>query len=147
VGTKTLKAGTDYTVAYKNNTNVGTATVTVTGKGSYTGTKSATFKITQAANTAKAAKTTVSKTIKVATAKRAAQKVTLPKVTSKFGKAVWKVSTKDKKKVLTLKSGKVVVKKGAKKGTYYIKLKATVAATKNYKSATTKVVTVKVVVK
>ncbi|MBQ2093452.1 MAG: hypothetical protein II190_02590, partial [Ruminococcus sp.] len=44
-GTKTLTSGTDYTVAYSNNTNVGTATVTVTGKGSYKGTKKATFKI------------------------------------------------------------------------------------------------------
>lgn len=31
-----LTAGVDYTVKYKNNTNVGTATVTITGKGNYT---------------------------------------------------------------------------------------------------------------
>ena len=43
---KTLTEGTDYTVAYKNNTNVGSATVTVTGKGNYTGTKTAQFTIT-----------------------------------------------------------------------------------------------------
>jgi len=42
---KTLKKGTDYSVSYKNNKNIGTATVTVTGKGSYTGTKKATFSI------------------------------------------------------------------------------------------------------
>jgi hypothetical protein len=35
---KTLKKGTDYTVTYKNNTKVGTATVTITGKGDYSGT-------------------------------------------------------------------------------------------------------------
>ena len=35
----------DYTVSYKNNKNAGTATVTVTGKGKYAGTKTATFKI------------------------------------------------------------------------------------------------------
>ena len=40
-GTKTLVNGTDYTVAYSNNTNAGTATVTVTGKGICTGTKTA----------------------------------------------------------------------------------------------------------
>ena len=56
LGTTTLKNGTDYTVAYKNNTKVGTATVTITGKGSYTGTISKTFKI----NTASIAKATVS---------------------------------------------------------------------------------------
>ena len=43
-GTKLVK-GTDYTVSYKNNTKAGTATVTITGKGNYTGTKTATFKI------------------------------------------------------------------------------------------------------
>ena len=44
-GTTTLTEGTDYTIAYSDNTNVGTATVTVTGKGNYTGTKTATFSI------------------------------------------------------------------------------------------------------
>lgn len=42
-----LEKGTDYTVTYTNNTNVGTATVKITGKGSYTGTLTTTFKITQ----------------------------------------------------------------------------------------------------
>ncbi len=42
---KTLKKNTDYTVSYKNNQNVGTATVTIKGKGGYAGTKSVTFKI------------------------------------------------------------------------------------------------------
>jgi hypothetical protein len=46
-GTTTeLTLGTDYTVAYTNNVNVGTATVTVTGKGNYAGTKTVTFQIT-----------------------------------------------------------------------------------------------------
>ncbi len=48
VGSTTLKNGTDYTLSYKNNKSVGTATITITGKGSYTGTKSVTFKITKA---------------------------------------------------------------------------------------------------
>ena len=42
---KTLREGTDYTLSYKNNLEVGTATVTVTGKGNYAGTKTATFQI------------------------------------------------------------------------------------------------------
>ena len=44
-GTRTLKKGTDYAVAYKNNKAIGTATATVTGKGKYTGTKKVTFSI------------------------------------------------------------------------------------------------------
>jgi len=45
-GSVTLIKGTDYTLAYSNNTNVGTAMVTVTLKGNYTGTISKTFHIT-----------------------------------------------------------------------------------------------------
>ncbi|MBR1812187.1 MAG: S-layer homology domain-containing protein, partial [Lachnospiraceae bacterium] len=44
----TLSPETDYTVSYENNINKGTATVKVTGKGNYSGTKTATFSITAA---------------------------------------------------------------------------------------------------
>lgn len=44
-GNKKLVSGTDYTVTYKNNTKPGKATVTITGKGNYTGTKTVTFNI------------------------------------------------------------------------------------------------------
>jgi len=44
-GNNTLICNTDYTLKYSNNINAGTAVVTVTGKGNYTGTKTATFKI------------------------------------------------------------------------------------------------------
>lgn len=45
-GGRTLKNGTDFTVSYKNNTEPGTATLKVTGKGNYSGSVSKTFKIT-----------------------------------------------------------------------------------------------------
>ena len=45
----TLTAGTDFTVSYAGNTNVGTATVKVTGIGEYKGEKSTTFTINKAA--------------------------------------------------------------------------------------------------
>lgn len=45
-GTKVLGKNTDYSITYTNNKNVGTATVTVTGLGNYSGTKTASFKIT-----------------------------------------------------------------------------------------------------
>ena len=40
-----LTTGTDYEVTYKDNTNAGTATVVITGKGRYAGTKTVTFTI------------------------------------------------------------------------------------------------------
>ena len=43
----TLVKNTDYTVKYENNVEIGTATVTVTGKGNYTGTIKKTFTITE----------------------------------------------------------------------------------------------------
>ena len=45
LGSKTLKLGTDYSVKYANNIAKGTATVTITGKGHYTGQAKGTFKI------------------------------------------------------------------------------------------------------
>lgn len=45
-GTKTLALGKDYTLAYSDNVKVGTATISITGKGSYKGTIQKTFKIT-----------------------------------------------------------------------------------------------------
>lgn len=46
-GDTALTEGTDYTVSYTSNVNVGTATVTVTGKGAFNGTLKKTFTITQ----------------------------------------------------------------------------------------------------
>ena len=45
MGSKVLKNGTDYTVKYSNNNQLGTGTVTVTGKGAYSGTLKKKFKI------------------------------------------------------------------------------------------------------
>ena len=53
-GTKLLRNGQDYTVTYSKNVDVGTATVTVTGKGDYTGTSAVKFVIVKANNTIKA---------------------------------------------------------------------------------------------
>lgn len=47
-GSATLTSGKDYTLSYKNNKRAGTATVTITGKGKYTGKRQETFKIVYA---------------------------------------------------------------------------------------------------
>lgn len=44
-GTTKLKKGRDYTIAYKDNVEVGTATATLTGMGNFSGTKKLTFAI------------------------------------------------------------------------------------------------------
>ena len=47
LGSKTLRKGTDYTLSYSKNVNVGTAKVTIKGKGSYDGSITRSFKITK----------------------------------------------------------------------------------------------------
>ncbi len=44
---KTLKVGTDYTLSYSKNKAVGTGTVTVTGKGNFTGSRALSFRIVE----------------------------------------------------------------------------------------------------
>ena len=53
---KSLESGTDFTTSYSNNVKVGTANITVTGKGDYTGSVSSTFKITRGQATVKKVK-------------------------------------------------------------------------------------------
>ncbi len=60
---KTLVFNTDYTVSYGNNIQVGTAKVTVTGKGNYTGSKTVDFTIVEAAAEKPAASIICRKTV------------------------------------------------------------------------------------
>ena len=53
LGGKTLKKGTDYTISYSNNKNVGDATFTIKGKGDYRGSITRTFGIFPQATTLK----------------------------------------------------------------------------------------------
>ena len=120
-GTK-LKLNTDYTLKYANNTKVGTATVTITGKGCYTGTKKVTFKIVKAASTVKLVAQT-----KTYTGKAIAYSGKVTKTGSK-GKVTYKYYS-DKACKKAVKASKV---KAA--GTYYVK--ATLAADANHNGAT-----------
>lgn len=49
---RTLVKGTDYTVSYRNNINAGTATITITAAGNYSGSVSVTFTIAKAGSDA-----------------------------------------------------------------------------------------------
>ncbi|WP_028510368.1 leucine-rich repeat protein [Ruminococcus sp. NK3A76] len=128
VGSKTLKAGTDYTVTYKNNKAIGKATVTITGKGNYQGTISKAFKINPKKTAVKKVTSPKTKKIKVTYSKVAG--VTGYEIaystTAKFTKATTKtVAVKGTSKTIgKLKKGK----------TYYVKVRTykTVSGTKYY---------------
>ena len=128
----TVLGSADYTAAFKNNTNVGVATVTVTGKGSYRGSNTATFTIAPAAQTITPAKATY--TVKFNKVKKKNQTIAVKFNANGGGKITYAAAKSGK--VSIAKNGKVTVKKGAKKKTYTLNVKVTAAATGNYKAAT-----------
>ncbi len=66
---KTLVKNKDYTISFKNNTSIGTATITIKGKGNYTGTKTITFKIVPKTVTKPKISSTTSSSIKLSWSK------------------------------------------------------------------------------
>lgn len=117
VGGKTLKAGTDYTLSYKNNTKIGTATVTIKGKGKYSGSVSKTFKVCPPKTTLKSASSPAKGKLKVKYTKEknaTAYQITYS-TSSSFAKSktASKSSAKLTKTISGLKSGK----------TYYVKVR------------------------
>jgi len=145
---RTLKAGTDYDVSYLNNVNAGAATIVITGKGGYTGKKSAAFKINKA--TQPMAATGKSKTVKAKSLKKksvAAKKLIVVKKAK--GKVTYKNVSKSKmlkKFKVNSKNGAITIPKGTKTGTYKLQVKATAKGNANYKSGS-KIIEVKIRVK
>jgi len=145
-GETALVAGTDFTVAYEDNVNVGTAKAILTAAGGkYVGTKIIEFKIAKANQPMKVT-FTATKSYKAKALKKAKKSFTAVKVTKNQGKVSYKVTFKGKaKKALSFSKGKVTVKKGAKKGTYKLTVKVTAKGNANYKSGSkSKTITVKV---
>ncbi len=153
---RTLKAGTDYALSYKNNVNAGTATMTVTGKGNYRGTASRTFKISKAVNPLNVKGKTA--TVKLSKLKNADQKLKAAKYikTVKAGQGTIKYTLSSAKKgsksfkknfKVDSKTGKLTVKKGLKKGKYKLKIKVKAAGNGNYSASAEKIITVTINVK
>ena len=137
---KTLKNGTDYTVSCSNNKSIGTATVKIAGKGSYTGTITKTFKI----NPAK-------QEIQKLTAKSKAFFVDWAQKGSATGYEIQyatnsKFTSAKKVTITNKKTDKTTVSKLSGKKKYYVRVRSytTVKGTKYYgawsasKSVTTK---------
>lgn len=110
--------------------NAGTYKITIKGIGNYSGTTTVTYKIKKAKQKIKTS--TKAKTYKASTIKKKGKKFNL-KTKAIRKKVTYKVRGKKsaKKYIKVSKKGKVTIKKGIKKGTYKIVIKA--KATKNYK--------------
>ena len=128
-GDTTLVNGTDYTLSYKNNTNAGTASVIITGIGSYTGSVTKEFTIKKIANTITAKSFTRTYSTK-------AQSFDLG-VKIKSGTPTYKSSSSS---VTVSKAGKVTVKA---KFMGKVTITITAPANTNY-TATTKKITITV---
>ena len=141
LGKVTLTEGTDYTVAYKNNTKVGTAKAVITGKGKYTGSLTKSFNINPQATTLSAVTSPKSKNIKVTWKKKATQttgyQIQYCK-TNKFKKGATKTVT-----VKNNKSTAKTVANFAGKTKYYVRVRTYKTVNgKNYYSAWTAAKTV-----
>lgn len=125
-GSKTLKAGTDYTVKYSGNTNAGTGKITLTGKGDYAGSVSKAFTINKASPSISLAAQTATYTGKaIAYSGKVTKKGSSGNVTYSY------YSDAACKKAVKAANVKNV-------GTYYVK--ATLAADANHNAATSKAV-------
>ncbi len=118
-GSTKLTKDTDYTVSYSNNTNAGTATVTVKGKGNYTGTLKKNFTISKASGSV--------------TAKAKSTEIVQGKTTTitASGKGTLSYSSSNKS-IATVNSKGTVTAKAPGKVTITVKA----AGNSNYKSAT-----------
>ena len=121
--TVTLVQGTDYTVSYSNNKAIGTATVTITGTGSYSGSVAKTFTIKPAKVTLKSVKA----------GKKGSKKLTVKWTTTAAGKksgVKYQVAYKKKGakgwsyKTVSAKTYSKVLKKLKKGKKYQVKVRA-----------------------
>ena len=115
-GSKTLKNGTDYKISYSSNKKVGTAKITITGKGNYTGTKKISFKIKPVAAVKVKAASTTYDSIRLSWNKASgAKSYTIYRASSKKGKYT---------KLATVKTTSYTNKKLKAGKTWYYKVKA-----------------------
>ena len=130
-GKTVLKKGRDYTVAYENNLNAGTARAIITLKGKYSGTAVADYKIRKADQEIQV--TAKTGTVKHRDVRKKAQKIPdLIAVTGAKGKITYAVVSGPEYFSIGQKTGIVTVRKDTPKGTYKINVKVTVKGTKNY---------------
>jgi methionine-rich copper-binding protein CopC len=136
--TVTLKEGTDYKVVSAAHKVAGSHVISIQGINNYEDklTVKNAYTIKKKAQSIK-----VSTKYKAVAAKTFKKKSKSYKISTTGVKEKGKVTYKTNSKKITVKNGKITLKKGIKKGTY--KVTVTVAATDNYKK-TTKTLTIKV---
>ncbi len=140
-GDTLLRKGTDYTVTYAGNVKPGTATATIKGKGSYTGSIKLSFKITKIAQSPTVKAKAVAVKYATVKSKKVGVKVSyyLAAKNLKGTVSIKKVAGDAKVTVSSATNG-LIIAKGTKKGTHKIKVRITAAGTSIYKKYTKDVV-------
>ena len=115
-----LISASNYTVSYKNNKNVGKATVTIKFKGNYSGSKTLSFTINPKA-TSVSKLTTASKSLKVSIKKQSTQ-VTGYEMQYSTSKKFTKSTTKTKT-IKSYKTTSTTIKSLKAKKTYYVRVR------------------------
>jgi len=143
----TLRAGVDYSIAYKDNKNAGTAVAVVAGRGNYQGSKNVKFVIAKAKNPMKLK--AVEKTL---TARSLAKKSRTIKVLQFQERARGKLSyanasSASVQKAVSVDSstGALTVKQGTKARSYTVRIRVSAAGDSNHLAAS-KTMSTKVIV-
>ena len=132
-GDTLLTLDKDYKLTYSNNIKPGTATVTVTGMGSYTGSREITFQILE-----KAHKWSSWKTVKAATALKAGQK----QRTCEYCEKTEKAAINKLKATIKLSMTSILLKKGQTTTAFKVTGLAKGDKVKSYSSANKKIATI-----
>lgn len=147
MGGKELVRGTDYSISYADNVQVGTATMTLVGKGLFNGTKSVSFAIEKAINSlaASAKKTSVAIKYNANKPTTIASNISVSKAHGAISYTNASTNSISKAFSVDNSTGKVSVPKGTKVGTYSITIRISAAGDANHKLGS-KTVSYKIVV-
>ena len=129
-GTKTLTSGKDYTLTYKNNVNVGTATAVITGINNYSGTIELEFTIAPASSVI----TVTPATIAITKGQKATATVTYN------GDGELSIATNNSEVVSAVLNGRTITITGTNAGTAIITVSATAGS--NHAAPASKTITV-----
>lgn len=140
IGDTELEADTDYAISYKNNVNAGKATVTIVGKGNYTGSKQARFTVKKCRNALAVKQLYYAMYVNTSGRDTKAPLSRMFKVMKKESriKVSYKLASTSRLargKVKVSANGKITVKKTIAKGRHNVKVRVISKATGNYAAA------------
>jgi len=140
-----LKAGRDYTVKYKNNVNAGRATMTITGRGWYTGELVRRFTVKKAKNPLRIKGRTVR--VRFGAARKIAASKAIAFRKKGKGRQAYRKRSGAKAVSVDRKTGRITIRKGLKRGVHRIRIRVRAAGNRNYRRSAWKTAVVRILVR